>query len=35
MHGGSNGKMGLLGASSLVVANMVGTGIFLLPSGNG
>ncbi len=32
MHGGSNGKMGLLGASSLVVANMVGTGIFLLPA---
>lgn len=30
-HGGS-GKMGLLGASSLVVANMVGTGIFLLPA---
>jgi arginine:agmatine antiporter len=25
-------KMGLLGASSLVVANMVGTGVFLLPS---
>ncbi|WP_114240061.1 amino acid permease [Dyella sp. C9] len=25
-------KMGLLGASSLVVANMVGTGLFLLPS---
>lgn len=27
-----NGKMGLLGASSLVVTNMVGTGLFLLPS---
>jgi arginine:agmatine antiporter len=25
-------KMGLVGASSLVVANMVGTGVFLLPS---
>ena len=28
----SNGKMGLLGASSLVVTNMVGTGLFLLPT---
>src|SRR4249919_640853 len=28
----SNGKMGLVGASSLVVTNMVGTGLFLLPS---
>lgn len=28
----SKGKMGLLGATSLVVANMVGTGLFLLPS---
>src|SRR5688572_9648899 len=25
-------KMGLVGASSLVVANMVGTGLFLLPT---
>lgn len=31
MHGGGR-KMGLVGASSLVVANMVGTGLFLLPS---
>jgi len=29
---GGGKKMGLLGASSLVVANMVGTGLFLLPS---
>src|SRR3954447_11633016 len=28
----ANGKMGLVGASSLVVTNMVGTGLFLLPS---
>lgn len=28
----SGGKMGLVGASSLVVTNMVGTGLFLLPS---
>ena len=32
MHGGGGRKMGLVGASSLVVANMVGTGLFLLPS---
>ncbi len=31
MEGGGK-KMGLIGASSLVVANMVGTGLFLLPS---
>ena len=29
---GGGKKMGLVGASSLVVANMVGTGLFLLPS---
>lgn len=32
MTTGGGKKMGLLGASSLVVANMVGTGLFLLPS---
>ncbi|MHA6203658.1 amino acid permease [Dyella soli] len=32
MHGTPSRKMGLVGASSLVVANMVGTGLFLLPS---
>ena len=32
MHGGGGKKMGLVGASSLVVTNMVGTGLFLLPS---
>ena len=32
MHGGGAKKMGLVGASSLVVTNMVGTGLFLLPS---
>jgi len=32
MHGGGGKKMGLVGATSLVVANMVGTGLFLLPS---
>jgi arginine:agmatine antiporter len=32
MHGGGGKKMGLVAASSLVVTNMVGTGLFLLPS---
>ena len=32
MAGPAKGEMGLLAASSLVVANMVGTGLFLLPS---
>jgi arginine:agmatine antiporter len=33
MHGTAGGKkMGLVAATSLVVANMVGTGLFLLPS---
>lgn len=32
MTTGGGKKMGLVGASSLVVANMVGTGLFLLPS---
>ncbi|TBR39373.1 MULTISPECIES: amino acid permease [Dyella] len=32
MSTGGGKKMGLVGASSLVVANMVGTGLFLLPS---
>ena len=33
MHGAAGGKkMGLVAATSLVVANMVGTGLFLLPS---
>lgn len=33
MHGSAGGKkMGLVAATSLVVANMVGTGLFLLPS---
>ncbi|BCT93931.1 histidine-histamine antiporter [Lysobacter helvus] len=33
MHGGTGDKkMGLVAATSLVVANMVGTGLFLLPS---
>ena len=32
MAAGQTKKMGLVGASSLVVANMVGTGVFLLPS---
>jgi arginine:agmatine antiporter len=35
MHGSADKKMGLVGASSLVVTNMVGTGLFLLPSSLG